>query len=164
MGSGKTTVGRHLAGLLGRRFVDLDAEIERRQGMAVAEIFRARGEAAFRAAETELLEALPAGGDAVVALGGGTLLQPANSRRVEALGPLVWLECPLDVALARCGRAGERPLLDGRSDARELLGRRLPGYRAANLRLAAARSDPEELARQVADWVIETAADHPARS
>jgi thiamine-phosphate diphosphorylase len=162
MGSGKTTVGRLLAALLGRRFVDLDAAVEASAGRSVAEIFAIAGEDAFRAAEGSILERIPPGGDAVVALGGGTLLRSDAARRVAELGRLVWLDCPLPEALRRCGSGRERPLLAAPPDS--LLAPRLSGYRAADLRIDAATLDPAALAAAVATALAATcggAAPHP---
>jgi len=148
MGSGKTTVARLLAERLGRRFVDLDAAVEAGAGRSVAEIIAVAGEEAFRTAEESILARIPEGGDAVVALGGGTLLRAAAARRVGALGRLVWLDCPLPEALRRCGSGEARPLL--RAPAAPLLAARLPGYRAADFRIDAASGDPAAVAAAVA--------------
>ena len=80
MGSGKTSTGRALAELLGWKFCDLDEEIERQQLVSVRDLFRQRGEAAFRALEHRALRdclercSVPT----VVALGGGAFLQAPN--------------------------------------------------------------------------------------
>src|SRR5579864_9418816 len=88
MGAGKTTVGRALADLLKWRFVDLDSEIESRYGQSIPEIFAARGERRFRELEAEALRSVleQPTGPAVIALGGGTFVQPENAdllRRVD---------------------------------------------------------------------------------
>ena len=98
-----------------------------------------------------MLGALPTGGDAVVALGGGSLLQPANLRAVQERGPLVWLRCSLEEALARCDPGPQRPLLSAK-DAGRLLQRRLPGYEAAQLALDATRP-PDRLAEEITAWI-----------
>jgi len=151
MGAGKTAVGERLAQRLRRRFVDLDAEIVRQEGMSVAQIFEGRGEEAFRACESSMLAALPAGADAVVALGGGTLLLSENLRAVQARGPLVWLECSLEDSLARCKSGPERPLLR-LQDARSLLQERLPAYQMAELTVQSTRT-PDHAAAEIAVWV-----------
>ncbi len=151
MGVGKSAVGERLAQRLRRRFVDLDTEIERQEGMTVAEIFQRRGEPAFRACEANMVAALPAGADAVVALGGGTLLQPENLRAVQQRGPLVWLECSLEDSLARCESGPQRPLLRA-EEARMLLQQRLPGYQAAQLTVRSTRT-PDALAGEIAAWI-----------
>ena len=84
MGCGKTTVGRQLAALSGRRFVDMDEYIEQQAGMAVSEIFRQYGEDDFRRREREACRALARQTGLVIAAGGGALTFAAN---VEALRP-----------------------------------------------------------------------------
>ena len=82
MGSGKSTVGRLLAERIGWHFVDLDAEIEAAEKTAIFEIFESRGEAEFRRLERETLRrhvrAIECGRPAVLALGGGAVVQPEN--------------------------------------------------------------------------------------
>ncbi len=74
MGAGKTTVGREVATRLGRRFVDLDDEIERRAGATISELFAA-GESGFRRLEAEVAAAMLAEREpTVIALGGGAVL------------------------------------------------------------------------------------------
>ena len=73
-GSGKSTVGREVAGRLGVPFVDLDGEIERRHGSTVAEIFSSEGETAFRALEARALVEVSRHDPSVVACGGGVVL------------------------------------------------------------------------------------------
>jgi shikimate kinase len=112
-GSGKTSVGRLLAGRLSRQFLDFDEEIERREGQSVGRIFAERGEAYFRELERRLTEELRAvGGGMVLAPGGGWITVP---RVVELLRPpaaLVYLSVRPESALARMGQARERrPLL-----------------------------------------------------
>ena len=109
--SGKTTFGRRLAEALGVSFADLDAEIVRRAGRSIPEIFSSGGEAAFRALESETLMQVEAG---VVALGGGTLLSDANRAFCEAHGTVFCLETPSAEELARRlgAAAGTRPLGD----------------------------------------------------
>jgi 3-dehydroquinate synthetase len=114
--SGKTTLGARLARALRRDFIDLDAEIERRTGRHIPDIFRDDGEAAFRAIEAATLRDVAAGqgSSAVVALGGGTLLDPANRALAESTGRVWRLEPPSPEELARriALRPGSRPLGD----------------------------------------------------
>src|ERR1022692_5019344 len=80
MGSGKSTIGRLLAERIGWHFVDLDEEIEAAERMSILEIFETRGEAEFRRVEREKLRehvrAIECGRPAVLALGGGAIVQP----------------------------------------------------------------------------------------
>lgn len=113
MGTGKTEVGRRLARLLGRPFVDTDALVESRAGRSVAAIFASEGEAAFRQREREAIAEACTLAEAVVAIGGGALLDAENRRRLFAAGPVVCLRAAPKEILRRVGEARDRPLLDG---------------------------------------------------
>lgn len=116
MGCGKTSVGRALqrlargSGTLPIRFADLDEEIVRREGRSVQEIFRTRGEAAFRAAEYEALADLIGSysGDEtlLIALGGGTLMQPASRELVRACCHCIYLRASVQTLAAHLSGAG----------------------------------------------------------
>jgi shikimate kinase/3-dehydroquinate synthase len=114
MATGKSTVGRKVAELTQKPFLDLDRLIEERAGVSIPEIFRTRGEAHFRKLEHAALEAvLEDGGSPVVALGGGALLR--RDARLSALekAVVITLQAPNDVIRNRVLSArGERPLLD----------------------------------------------------
>ncbi len=116
MGCGKSSTGRALAERLGARFVDLDAEIVARGGRSIPEIFTEGGEAAFRAIELETLRAVldeadAAGGDTVLALGGGTLTVPQAREIIFARTRCVWLRTRLETIRERLGEAdASRPL------------------------------------------------------
>jgi shikimate kinase len=128
MGSGKTTVARELARLLGRRFLDTDAEVERRAGLPVAAIFAERGEPAFRALEREVVLGLR--GPVVAALGGGAFCDPDAAAHLLRAGRVVFLDVSAAEAARRLGGGEGRPL-SGRWE--ELLRTRLPLYRRATL-------------------------------
>ena len=113
--SGKTTLGKALASQLDWRFVDTDAVIVERAGRSIADIFSKDGEPTFRALETEALNSVIescAGAQAVVALGGGTLLKAENRAACEANGTVFCLETPSDDELCRRLNVapGSRPL------------------------------------------------------
>ncbi|MFV0452048.1 MAG: shikimate kinase [Propioniciclava sp.] len=129
-GSGKSTVGPVLAEQLELPFVDVDTEIEHREGKLIREIFAGEGEPAFRAKETEVtLELLRAPG--VVSLGGGAPMTPAIAAALAEV-TVVWLAVDARHALQRIGVDGARPLLAGRgmrATLIKLLNERTPTYR-----------------------------------
>ena len=112
-GSGKSTYGRRLAAEKRMPFVDLDAEIERRAGRKIADIFAEDGEAAFRHAEKAELSRVASANGQVVALGGGALLDPGARRIAEETGRVVFIECSEAELLRRVSASHERPLLAG---------------------------------------------------
>lgn len=110
-GSGKSTVGQLLADRLGMPFVDVDAEIERREGRLIREIFATDGEPVFRDLEREVtLEILADGG--VVSLGGGAPMTPAIAAALPG-HEVVYLSVDAHHALQRVGVDEARPLLAG---------------------------------------------------
>jgi shikimate kinase len=136
MGSGKSAVGQELARRLGWQFVDMDAEIERREQQSIPEIFRTRGEPAFREAETAALRDFLshlAEQDRIVALGGGAFAQE-NNRQLLRGWPTVFLSAPVEELWKRCTQDGvERPLRRDHEQFSRLHEERLPFYREASL-------------------------------
>jgi shikimate kinase/3-dehydroquinate synthase len=110
MGAGKSTLGPPLAERLGRRFVSLDAVVEERAGMPVAEIFATRGEGAFRALEEEAaIDLLSRGEPVVVELGGGAVGSQATREALAQRAFCVLLDVDADEAWRRVEGSG-RPL------------------------------------------------------
>ncbi|MDF2749318.1 MAG: 3-dehydroquinate synthase [Gaiellaceae bacterium] len=141
MGAGKSTVGADVAERLGRPFVDLDAEIERRSGRSVQEHF-AGGEAAFRAVEEAVAADVLGGNEpAVVALGGGAVLSERTRGLLRRHAHTVLLEVDAATAWERA-RSSERPLARSEEGFHELFAARAPVYDA----VAAARArDADEV-------------------
>ena len=114
MGSGKTTVGVKLADELGWHFADIDEDIVRSQNASISDIFDAHGELAFREIERAALRnrvrAVQSGRPLVLALGGGTFVDPENYRLLSENGVSVWLDCPFERIRERIGPASGRPL------------------------------------------------------
>jgi shikimate kinase len=131
MASGKTSLGKRTAAALGVPFVDCDAEIERRQGRTVAEIFAADGEAAFRVVEERTIAELVAeAGVRVIATGGGAVLSPSTRRRLRDAAVVVWLRAAPGLLASRVRPDGSRPLLaeDPRGTMERLSGERARLY------------------------------------
>jgi shikimate kinase len=132
-GAGKTTVGAALAQLLQWRFVDTDDLISRTVGCDFADYIRTHGIEAAREKERLVVSRLRGvgGGSRVLAVGGGTVLDPANRVELKALGPLVWLRADVATLVARLrADAHDRPLLAGDLDAAvtKLVAERTPVY------------------------------------
>jgi shikimate kinase/3-dehydroquinate synthase len=117
MGAGKSTVGRKVAKLTHRPFVDLDAEIEARHG-PIPELFE-QGEPEFRRLEENVLAEALAGVDSVIALGGGAVLSPLNRERLKARAFTVHLEVDVKDAWERA-RGSNRPLARSEEEFRRL--------------------------------------------
>ena len=147
MGSGKTTVGRALAELLGLEFVDLDQQIEARCGVEVDRIFEIEGEAGFRQREADMLLELSERPNMVLGTGGGSILSPDNRALMRRQGLVLWLRTRVDQQLERLARDRRRPLLQ------------TPDRRQRLLALAAER-DP--LYAACADLVVDSCNVAPA--
>ncbi len=114
MGVGKSTIGPALAQRLGRPFADSDAEVERRAGKSVAQIFADEGEAAFRALEASVVDEFARGEPVVAALGGGAIAPPGTAEKLARCATVVYLRASPDQLLHRIGSsASTRPLLQG---------------------------------------------------
>jgi shikimate kinase len=131
-GSGKSTVGRHLARQLGRAFVDSDHVIEQRIGMPVRDYFEVHGEVAFRDLEGEVLAELAAAPDSVLATGGGAVLRAANRDVLRGLRRVIYLRSTPEELYRRLRHDTQRPLLqvaDPLKRLRDLYRERDPLYR-----------------------------------
>jgi shikimate kinase len=154
MGTGKTEVGRRLARATSRAFVDTDNLVEVAAGRSIPEIFAAEGEARFRTLEREAVRQAVAVPDAVVATGGGVLLDPESRRLLLAAGPVVCLTATPEEILRRLGAGRDRPLLAGASAGERLAKiRALLEERDASYRVATHRIDTT--GRSVDDVVTE---------
>ncbi len=150
MGSGKTLVGAAVAVRTQAPFHDLDLMVEVEAGMTIPEIFAIHSEPAFREIETRVLpRALQPG--AVVALGGGTLIDDGNWRLVERTASTIYLDVPFETMWLRIKQRPGRPLASGRSrdEVLALFERRRPRYEQAEHRV-----DGDRPVEVVADEVI----------
>ncbi len=139
MGSGKSTVGRLVAGELGLEFRDSDEVIAGSYGKTVEQIFREDGEAAFRDLECDVAEQLCSGGPLVAATGGGAFLSFRSRSRMIASGITVWLDVPLATIRTRMAGDSPRPLWnpDDPIAMRLLYEKRRPSYALAGHRVGA---------------------------
>jgi shikimate kinase len=153
MGSGKSAVGRELARLLGWRLLDMDSAIEQHTGLTVAELFRERGEAAFREEERRVALATQSLSDHVIAAGGGAFASAETREALQKGAVSVWLRCELPLLLARIEPDGSRPLAGSRETIARLFKEREPSYRMAD-RIVDASDAAVEVARRVVEAVF----------
>ncbi|HNJ69135.1 MAG TPA: shikimate kinase [Microthrixaceae bacterium] len=165
-GTGKSTVAPLLAERRGVVAVDLDRLLEQRFGRPVAQVFLEDGEPEFRRAEAELLAEVLVGPPAVIATGGGAVLDPESRRRLADAAFVVWLSAPIDLLVRRLSDVAERrPLLadDPATALRAMAAERDPLYReVADLVVDVERRSPEEIAEMVADVVVVATTGEPS--
>jgi shikimate kinase / 3-dehydroquinate synthase len=162
MGCGKSSVGRRVAALLDREFIDLDEAFVSAEGEAIVDYFAKHGEAAFRAKECELLEGIlrgtASGPGCVLALGGGTLETPTARELVTSRGGVVYLEVDAQQAWQRARDTG-RPLAADQAKFGALLARRQAVYEgAANWILPVEDRSIEDVSREIVQ-LLRTAGD-----
>lgn len=139
-GSGKSTLARLLADRLGWAWLDADAELERRAGRSIRDIFATDGEATFRDLESAVLVELATRDRHVLATGGGIILRPENRDLLKRSGWIVWLTADVTTLCQRlegdASTAARRPALTAAGSASSteemaaVLRQREPLYRA----------------------------------
>lgn len=112
MGSGKTTIGKKLASLLGWTFTDMDKRIEHKSGMTISTIFSEMGEAYFRKMESEVLREISAMQGVVISTGGGAPCHDGNMDFMLSSGLTIYLKLtPVQLCSRLSGSGAERPLI-----------------------------------------------------
>ena len=161
MGCGKSSIGREAARRAGYGFIDTDREVEKMEGMSVAEIFSAKGEETFRALEDEVLRRVAAqGGNVIVATGGGTPCYSDNMALMNSTGKTIYLRLS-PVNIVRRLRPGQahRPKLSGMSKEQMLrymecnLPARETTYARAAMTIWCDTLSDDSIVRHVVDYV-----------
>ena len=156
MATGKSSVGKRLAEILGLEFVDMDAAIEAEEGVTIPRIFAERGEPAFRELESRMVERLMNRTGLVISTGGGTVVNPLNLANLKSCGIVVALTADILTILQRAGSGEDRPLLqteDREERVRELLLKRAPYYAQADITIDTSSLTIEEVVRQISKLV-----------
>ncbi len=151
MGSGKSTVGRIVAQMIGFQFIDTDALIVETTGRTIPEIFSDEGEEGFRRRESAALRSLLGKRGCVIATGGGIVTRSENLPLLRHLGYVVWLDADPERLAIRTAMNNNRPLLAGEESPKAKLERllimRKPLYKKlADLRIQTAELTPQETA------------------
>ena len=152
MGAGKSTVGRRLARVIGREFVDSDEEIERSAACSISDIFAIHGEQIFRDLEQRVIHRLLEHKDIVLATGGGAWMQPHIRKQIKHHALSIWLHADLDILVDRVEKRNTRPLLengDKRDILSKLIDKRYPVYSEADIRIETSDDTHEAVVERI---------------
>ena len=160
MGSGKSSVGRELASLLQRPFIDLDDYIEQQEGLTIAEIFSQKSELYFRQLEQQALKTVLAYPPLVLATGGGTIINEDNRRLIQNRGYVIFLDASQDTIMKRTGVSHSRPLLLAgdktlsadsfrQQKIKDLLNERRPVYELCHLKILTDNLSVHQVTRRI---------------
>lgn len=112
MGSGKSTIGKQLAKVLEMKFIDIDKEIESKEGRSIPEIFDTEGEAYFRNLERETIKEQSRENNIIISTGGGSIVDNQNVKSLIGSSFVVYLDCTVECIYNRVKRRKNRPLLN----------------------------------------------------
>lgn len=156
MGVGKSTVGRKLASLLHRDFVDADEAIVEAAQLSIPEIFEQFGEPYFRDGERRVIARLIEEGHGVIATGGGAFVDPSTRALILDKTIAVWIDCDIDTLVERTARRNTRPLLKN-GNPREILTRlaaeRAPFYAEAPIRVVSENGPHADTAHAILEAI-----------
>ncbi len=156
MGVGKSTVGRKLASLLHRDFVDADEAIVEAAQLSIPEIFEQFGEPYFRDGERRVIARLIEEGHGVIATGGGAFVDPSTRALILDKTIAVWIDADIDTLVERTARRNTRPLLKN-GNPREILTRlaaeRAPFYAEAPIRVVSENGPHADTARAIIEAI-----------
>ncbi|WP_082233853.1 shikimate kinase [Halobacillus massiliensis] len=148
MGSGKSTVASVLSRKLNYEYIEMDQQIEQKEGLSIPEIFQKYGEAYFRKAESELLQSIS--GDVIVSTGGGIVLSDENRKWLKG-NTVVYLDASFETIDERLSGDMSRPLWSGqKNENNKRYEERLPLYQSsASCTVKVDGKEPEEIADEV---------------
>lgn len=126
--SGKSSIGKILAPLLNKNFIDIDEQIIKKEGCSIEDIFKLKGEAYFRNIESQVIETFSKKNNLLLATGGGSVLAKENVCRLKQNGFLIFIDRPLDLLYA----TKNRPLSSSKSNLENLYKARYNIYKDAS--------------------------------
>lgn len=153
MGAGKTSVGRELAKLTGRKFVDTDDLAEKEEKMTISRIFAEKGEDYFRGLEYEMCKKAANLNGAVISTGGGAMTFERNVKAVKQGAKVVFIDTSFDVICQRVGNASTRPLFKNRENAKKLFDERREKYLNAADFVVNGNRSVKKIALEIAELV-----------
>ena len=153
MGSGKTSIGKHLSKKINYKFFDTDQEIENESKMTIAEFFSKKGEKDFRRFEEKIIKKiLKENKRSVIALGGGSFENERTRSLVLKDNFSIWLKCNLNTLSFRCNNLNTRPLLRDkniRNEIRKLDKIRKKNYMKSNLKVDVSKKTKSAIIREI---------------
>ena len=153
MGSGKTSIGKHLSKKINYKFFDTDQEIENESKMTIAEFFSKKGEKDFRKFEEKITKKiLKENKGSVIALGGGSFENERTRSLVLKHNFSIWLKCNLNTLSYRCNKLNTRPLLKDkniRNEIRKLDKIRKKNYMKSNLKVEVSKKTKSAITREI---------------
>ncbi|MFB3896721.1 MAG: shikimate kinase [bacterium] len=156
MGTGKTTVGKALAAILGWRYIDTDELIEQKTGLSIPAIFQQQGEPFFRDVESEVITETMQNTQQVISTGGGIVIREQNIKSIKSNGIMVCLAATPEVIFERIKSDTNRPLLhveNPKQQIQELLKVRAPYYAKADITIITTSLMPEEIAHRIIEMI-----------
>ncbi|MCD6574598.1 shikimate kinase, partial [Candidatus Aerophobetes bacterium] len=137
MGTGKSSVGKELSRVLGKRYIDVDEIIQKKENCSIPRIFAEKGEDYFRKVEEEVIREVSRIDESVISTGGGAVLKRENMENLKKGGIVICLKANLQTILERTTGDEQRPLLNTHLDRKErikqLLKKRMPFYNKADI-------------------------------
>ena len=158
-GSGKSTVGRELAGLLRGHFIDTDDVIATQAGKSITAIFRDEGEDGFRQRERKVIQQIVGSPPAIIGVGGGAVMDRQNVEPLKKVATVVWLRARPEVLWERIAQDAATPetrpaltRLSGLQEVEQLLTQRTPYYqRAADIIIDTVQAKPRDIAVKITE-------------
>lgn len=151
MGCGKTCIGKELAKLTGRKFVDTDELIEKEQNKTISRIFEESGEEHFRELEFEMCVKAAEMNNAVISTGGGAMTFERNVTAIKKGAKVIFLDTAFDIICKRVGSASTRPLFKNKENAQRLYNERKEKYLKAADFVVNGNSSPAKIAAEIAE-------------
>ena len=153
MGAGKSTIGKLLAEKLNRNFIDLDDYIVQKRGMSINEIFKKYGEENFRKSETQSVKNISLLDNHIIALGGGTVINPKNAQILKTSGKIIMLDVSPETVYKRLKNDKSRPLLqtdDKLKAITDMMNSRFPYYNdAADCKIVVDGKSKDEIIEEI---------------